>query len=157
MLKEKKIKLRILLPTDLEFLQKIENDKNLWEYGGDRKRLTKKELTNYISNSSETIQKAKQFRFVVDYNNTPVGFVDLFEYKDSSAGVGIIIDEEYQKRGFASESLRLLIDYSLEDLKLKNLHCKISKSNLRSIQLFTSSGFTLTKEKDNVYFYTFTL
>ena len=157
MLELKKIKLRTLLSTDLEFLQKIENDKNLWEYGGDRKKFTKKELTNYISNSSEKIQKAKQFRFEVDYNNTPVGFVDLFEYKDSSAGVGIIIDEEYQKRGFASESLRLLIDYSLEDLKLKNLHCKISKSNLRSIQLFTSSGFTLIKEKDNVYFYTFTL
>ena len=157
MLKGKKIKLRTLLPTDLEFLQKIENDKNLWEYGSDRKKFTKEELTNYIKNSSEKIQKAKQFRFVVDYNNTPVGFVDLFEYKDSSAGVGIIIDEEYQKRGFASESLRLLIDYSLEDLKLKNLHCKISKSNLRSIQLFTSSGFTFTKEKDNVCFYTFTL
>ncbi len=157
MLEMKKIKLRTLLSTDLEFLQKIENDKNLWEYGSDRKKFTKEELTNYIKNSSEKIQKAKQFRFVVDYNNTPVGFVDLFEYKDSSAGVGIIIDEEYQKRGFASESLRLLIDYSLEDLKLKNLHCKISKSNLRSIQLFTSSGFTLRKEKDNVYFYTFTL
>ena len=41
----------------------------------------KKELTNYIRNSSEKIQKAKQFRFVVDYNNTPVGFVDLFEYR----------------------------------------------------------------------------
>ena len=157
MLEMKKIKLRTLLPTDLEFLQKIENDKNLWEYGSDRKKFTKEELTNYIKNSSEKIQKAKQCRFVVDYNNTPVGFVDLFEYKDSSAGVGIIIDEEYQKRGFASESLRLLIDYSLEDLKLKNLHCKISKSNLRSIQLFTSSGFTFTKEKDNVCFYTFTL
>lgn len=157
MLEVKKIKLRTLLPTDLEFLQKIENDKNLWEYGSDRKKFTKEELTNYIKNSSEKIQKAKQFRFVVDYNNTPVGFVDLFEYKDSSAGVGIIIDKEYQKRGFASESLRLLIDYSLEDLKLKNLHCKISKSNLRSIQLFTSSGFTFTKEKDNVCFYTFTL
>jgi diamine N-acetyltransferase len=157
MLEMKKIKLRTLLSTDLEFLQKIENDKNLWEYGSDRKKFTKEELTNYIKNSSEKIQKAKQFRFVVDYNNTPVGFVDLFEYKDSSAGVGIIIDEEYQKRGFASESLRLLIDYSLEDLKLKNLYCKISKSNLRSIQLFTSSGFTFTKEKDNVCFYTFTL
>ena len=157
MLKEKKIKLRTLLPTDLEFLQKIENDRRLWEYGSDRKIFTKEELTNYIKNSSEKIQIAKQFRFVVDYNNTPVGFIDLFEYKDSSAGVGIIIDKEYQKRGFASESLRLLIDYSLEDLKLKNLHCKISKSNLRSIQLFTSSGFTFTKEKDNVYFYTFTL
>ena len=157
MLEVKKIKLRTLFPTDLEFLQKIENDKNLWKYGGERKIFTKKELTNYIRNSSEKIQKAKQFRFVVDYNNTPVGFVDLFEYKDSSAGVGIIIDKEYQKRGFASESLRLLIDYSLEDLKLKNLHCKIRKSNLRSIQLFKSSGFTFTKEKDDVYFYTFTL
>ena len=157
MLEGKKIKLRTLFPTDLEFLQKIENDRSLWEYGSDRKIFTIEELTNYIKNSSEKIQKAKQFRFVVDYNNTPVGFVDLFEYKDSSAGVGIIIDEEYQKRGFASESLRLLIDYSLEDLKLKNLHCKISKSNLRSIQLFTSSGFTFTKEKDNVCFYTFTL
>lgn len=157
MLKEKNIKLRTLFLTDLEFLQKIENDRSLWEYGSNRKIFTKDELTSYIKNSSEKIQKAKQFRFVVDYDNTPIGFIDLFEYKDSSAGVGIIIDKEYQKRGFASESLRLLIDYSLEDLKLKNLHCKISKSNLRSIQLFTSSGFTLTKEKDDVYFYTLTL
>ena len=42
MLEVKKIKLRTLLPTDLEFLQKIENDKNLWQYGGDRKIFTKK-------------------------------------------------------------------------------------------------------------------
>ena len=157
MLEVKKIKLRTLLPTDLEFLQKIENDKNLWEYGSDRKKFTKEELTNYIKNSSEKIQKAKQFRFVVDYNNTPVGFVDLFEYKNNSAGVGIIIDKEYQKRGFALESLKLLIDYSLEKLKLKILHCKISKCNFRSIQLFTSCGFIFTKEMDNLYFYTFTL
>ena len=109
MLKEKKIKLRTLFPSDLEFLQKIENDRSLWEYGSDRKIFTKEELTNYIKNSSEKIQKAKQFRFVVDYNNTPVGFVDLFEYKNSSAGVGIIIDKVYQRRGFASESLKLLI------------------------------------------------
>ena len=157
MLEVKKIKLRTLLPTDLEFLQKIENDRSLWEYGSDRKIFTKKELTNYIKNSSEKIQKAKQFRFVVDYNNTPVGFVDLFEYKNNSAGVGIIIDKEYQKRGFALESLKLLIDYSLEKLKLKILHCKISKCNFRSIQLFTSCGFIFTKEMDNLYFYTFTL
>ena len=157
MLKGKKIKLRTLLPTDLEFLQKIENDRNLWEYGSDRKIFTKEDLTNYIKNSSEKIQIVKQFRFVVDYNNIPIGFVDLFEYKDSSAGVGIIIDKEYQKRGFASESLKILINYSLEELKLKNLHCKISKYNLRSIQLFTSYGFTFKKEKDDVYFYTFTL
>ena len=157
MLEVKKIKLRTLLPTDLEFLQKIENDKNLWEYGSDRKIFTKEELTNYIKNSSEKIQKAKQFRFVVDCNNTPVGFVDLFEYKNSSAGVGIIIDTEYQKKGFASESLKLLIDYSLKEIKLKKLYCKIGKYNLRSIQLFTSCGFAFTKEKDDVYFYTFTL
>tara|TARA_B110000014_G_C19611267_1_gene323539 strand:- start:16 stop:489 length:474 start_codon:yes stop_codon:yes gene_type:complete len=157
MLKGKKIKLRTLLPTDLEFLQKIENDRSLWEYGSDRKIFTKKELTNYIKNSSEKIHKAKQFRFVVDYNNIPIGFVDLFEYKNSSAGVGIIIDKEYQKRGFASESLKLLINYSLEEIKLKNLHCKISKYNLRSIQLFTSCGFAFTKEKDDLYFYTLTL
>ena len=157
MLKIKKIKLRTLLPTDLEFLQKIENDRSLWEYGSDRKIFTKKELTNYIKNSSEKIHKAKQFRFVVDYNNIPIGFVDLFEYKNSSAGVGIIIDTEYQKRGFASESLKLLIDYSLKEIKLKKLYCKIDKYNLRSIQLFTSCGFAFTKEKDNLYFYTFTL
>jgi len=157
MLKGKKIKLRTLLPTDLEFLQNIENDRSLWEYGSDRKIFTKKELTNYIKNSSEKIHKAKQFRFVVDYNNIPIGFVDLFEYKNSSAGVGIIIDTEYQKRGFASESLKLLIDYSLKEIKLKKLYCKIGKYNLRSIQLFTSCGFAFTKEKDNLYFYTFTL
>jgi len=157
MLEGKKIKLRTLLPTDLEFLQKIENDRDLWKYGSDRKILTKEDLICYIKNSSQKIQKAKQFRFVVDYNNTPVGFIDLFEYKNSGAGVGIIIDKKYQKIGLASESLKLLINYSSEKLQLKNLYCKISKYNVRSIQLFTNYGFNFTKEKDDLYFYNLAL
>ena len=157
MLKGKKIKLRTLMLNDLEFLQKIENNQILWKYGSNRKIFTKEELISYIKNSSEKIQKAKQFRFVIDYNNIPIGFVDLFEYKDNSAGVGIIVDKKYQRRGFGFESLKLLINYSLKEIKLKYLHCRISKSNINSIQLFTKCGFIFKKENDQSYFYTFTL
>ena len=66
MLKGKKIVLRPLLDSDLEFLYKIENDEENWKFGGENKQNSKQELANYISNSRIDINIAKQYRFVID-------------------------------------------------------------------------------------------
>ena len=80
MLKGKKIFLRSLKITDLDFLYKIENDKNLWHYGGEQKYFSREVLTKYIINSSQEISLAKQYRYVVDLASSPVGFIDLYNY-----------------------------------------------------------------------------
>ena len=153
MLKSDKILLRPLQLSDLDFLFEIENNTENWKYGTENKQYTKEELTNYIANAKQDIATAGQFRFVIDLENTPIGFIDLFDYTANSACVGVIIAKNYRRRGFAKEVLKLLSIYSFETLNLKRLDCNIEKDNLRSIKLFTSCGFELEKEEKELQYF----
>ena len=154
MLKGEKIVLRPLLDSDLEFLYKIENDEENWKFGGENKQYSKQELANYISNSKIDINIAKQYRFVIDLKEIPIGFIDLFNYTNASTGVGIIVDKEYRNKGFAKEALNLLIDYAFFALNINQLHAIVTKENIVSSKLFTSCGFVLESEKSySQYFF----
>ena len=153
MLKGKNIALRPLQNSDFDFLKRIENNTDNWQFGSERKEYSDKELSAYITNSTTDIKVAKQYRFVIDLNSTPIGFIDLFNYTNDNTGVGVIITEKYRKKGFAKEALNLLTDYVFVILDINKLHATMTKDNLASIKLFTSCGFEYRKElKDLQYF-----
>ena len=153
MLKGNNIALRPLQISDLDFLFEVENNTDNWKYGTENKQYTKEELTNYIANAKQDIATAGQFRFVIDLENIPIGFIDLFDYTTNSAGVGVIIAKNYRRRGLAKEALKLLSIYSFETLNLKRLDCNIEKDNLRSIKLFTSCGFKEVRQKEEFKYF----
>ena len=148
MLKGEKILLRSLLDSDLDILINIENNPDNWKFGSEKKIFTKKDLINYINNSSASIKLTKQYRFVIEFSNTPIGFIDLFNYTKKSCEVGVFILKKYRNKGFATDALKLIINYSFNSLKLDSIHCSINKNNISSIKLFTNCGFTL-REIDN--------
>ena len=153
MLKGKNIVLRPLQKSDSYFLKRIENNTDNWQFGSERKEYSDKELSDYITNSKTDIKVAKQYRFVIDLNSTPIGFIDLFDYTTNSAGVGIIIAENYRNKGFAKQALHLLSDFAFTTINLFKLHCAITKDNLLSIKLFTSCGFELKKEEKELQYF----
>ena len=155
MLVGENISLRSLIDSDLDFLEKIENNDSLWQYGSEQKIYTREELKFYIQNSDTPLQIAKQYRYVIDYKTFPVGFIDLFNFKEKEVSVGIIVDEEYQNKGFAKESLFLLSNYCFNYLDITQLKCCVDVSNKKSNYLFLSSGFKFTKKEDNYNFYIF--
>ena len=141
MLRGEYIVLRPLQESDLDFLESIENNKENWQFGSERKHFNRSELLDYIANAKTDIKLSKQYRFVIDLNSVPIGFIDLFDYTINSAGVGVIISKNHRNKGFAKEALNLISDYAFKFLNLKKIHCSIQKDNLNSIQLFTSCGF----------------
>ena len=154
MLKGNKILLRPLIYSDLNFLKSIENNIDNWHFGSEEKKFSNDELINYIENAKINIKIAKQYRFVIDYNCSPVGFIDLYNYKNKSVEIGIIISKKYRNRGFAKESLLLILDYSLNNLGLKKISATISSENLLSLMLFKSCGFKIHKKENNlIHFY----
>ena len=153
MLRGENILLRSLQDSDLDFLQDIENDKENWQYGSEKKRYSREDLASYILNSSTDIQIAKQYRFVIDLKSDPIGFIDLFNYTSTSIGIGVIISKYYRKKGFAKEALTILIDYVFSTLGLKKITASIQKDNLGSIKLFNSCGFYLEKEEKELQYF----
>ena len=111
MLVSAEIKLRTLKDTDLDFLFSLENDKSLWSVSGTTESFSLVQLANYITHAKQDIAIAEQFRFVIDWQGKAIGCIDLYEYnlKKQNAGVGIVILKEYRRKGFAKQSLTLLL------------------------------------------------
>ena len=152
MLISAEIKLRTLEDTDLDFLFSLENDKSLWAVSGTTEPFSLVQLANYISHAKEDIAIAEQFRFVIDWQGKAIGCIDLYEYnfKRQNAGVGIVILKQYRRKGFAKQSLTLLIKYAWEKLHLKQLYTGIFSDNKASLALFQSVGFEMVRQNNYV-------
>ena len=152
MLATAEIKLRTLKDTDLDFLFSLENDKSLWAVSGTTEPFSLVQLANYISHAKQDIAIAEQFRFVIDWQGKAIGCIDLYEYnfEKQNAGVGIVILQEYRQKGFAKQSLTLLIKYAWEKLHLKQLHTGIFSDNKASLALFQSVGFEMVRQNNFV-------
>lgn len=138
-----KVRLRALEPSDLSFLYQLENDERFWEISNTIEPYSKFILKKYLANAHLDIYEAKQLRLVIEENKNIIGLIDLFDYnpKHKRAGLGIIILTKYQKQGYASESLKLLINYCFTHLDLHQLYANITEDNIASIKLFENSGF----------------
>ncbi|MGY0407375.1 MAG: GNAT family N-acetyltransferase [Polaribacter sp.] len=145
-LSSKFINLRALEPEDLEFLYNIENDQSFWEISHTQTPFSKYILKQYLENAHLDIFEAKQLRLIIEENatNKPVGTIDLFAYnpQHKRAGIGILIHPSFQRKGFASETLSLLIPYAFKYLNMHQLYANITSENKKSIALFKKHNFS---------------
>ena len=141
----KHIRLRAIEPEDLEFLFNIENNELFWEVSHTQTPFSKYLLKQYVENCHLDIYEAKQLRLVIEEIKTQkeIGLIDLFDFNPQHrrAGIGILIDQNHQQNGFASEALELLINYSFSILNLHQLFANIATDNHKSISLFTKHHF----------------
>ena len=150
------ISLRALEPEDLEFLLRIENDVRFWEVSHTQTPFSKYILKQYLENSHQDIYESKQLRLMIieKQSKTSVGMIDLFDFnpQHQRAGIGILIEESFQGKGYASDALKTLIDYCFTQLNLHQLFANITPDNTNSISLFEKSGFQLVGEKKDWLF-----
>jgi len=139
------VRLRALEPEDLDLLYSWENNPEIWQVSNTVAPFSRYQLKQYIENSSNDIFQNKQLRLMIDSvkENKSIGCIDLFDFEPlhSRAGVGILVKKEAQGKQYASNSLKLLIDYAFKVLMLKQLYCNILADNLVSLKLFENHGF----------------
>ena len=148
LLKNNILQLRAVEPEDLEVLYKWENDTDVWIYGSAISPYSKYILRQYITDAQTDIFESKQLRFMIDLHkeNRTIGTIDIYDFDalNSRCGVGIYIDSEFRRRGFAKQALILLQNYAFNFLKINQLYAHIPESNKASIDLFKNSGFSIS-------------
>lgn len=146
LLENKTIQLRAIEPEDLEVLYKWENDTDVWKYGSAMSPYSKYILRQYIIDAQTDIFESKQLRFMITLHkqNSTIGMIDLYDFDglNSRCGVGIYIDPEYRRSGFAKQALNLLQDYTFDFLNINQLYALIPENNKASLKLFLSSKFS---------------
>jgi len=139
------IYLRALEPSDLAVLYTTENNTAVWRVSNTITPFSKAILELYLETAHQDIYSTKQLRLMIclNTNHNPVGTIDLFDFDPMNArvGVGVLVFDEYRKKGFASEAIELVKTYARETLLLHQLFCNISASNNESVNLFEKCGF----------------
>ena len=146
-MKYEKVRLRALEPEDLELLYEWENNDAYWVISNTVSPFSKYTLKRYMENSHKSIYETGQLRLMIDISEEKktIGTIDIFDFDPfhKRAGIGILIaDEAQRKKGYASMSLKCLIDYCFRTLQLHQLYCNILSNNSESIDLFKKMGFT---------------
>jgi len=152
----KNIHLRALEPEDIDFLYTVENDASFWEVSSTLVPFSRYFLERYIANAHQDIYVAKQLRLVIieSESNKAIGMIDLFDFspEHKRAGIGILIVEKEQHKGYASEALQLLIEYCFKQLDLHQLFANITSDNTKSLHLFKKHHFSkIGTKKEWIY------
>ena len=137
------VKIREIDHEDLNFMLTIENDKSNWKYGINKSELSLEDALDYIKQSKLMILNNDNQRFVIEYNNTKAGLIDLYDYQfqKSFAKVGIIVLKKFRGKGVGDKSLKLLLEFCKNYLNINYLESEIEKSNQSSINLFVNNNF----------------
>jgi len=149
--------LRALEPEDLDFIYTIENDQTIWNVSNTQTPYSKFLIRQYLENAHLDIFEAKQLRLAIcqKHTHTTIGLIDLFDFDpvNKRAGIGIVIQHQANRgKGFGTEALQLLINYSFTHLQLHQLYANIGTSNVASCTLFTTFGFELVGIKKDWMF-----
>lgn len=139
-LESENIRLRALEPEDLELLYQWENDSALWIAGNTRAPYSKFQLREYIAQAKHDIYSDGALRLMMLDKNAEktVGTVDLFDFDihHSRVALGLYVADEFQGKGYASQSLKLVEDYVFNFLKIHQLYVQIAENNFASRKLF---------------------
>jgi diamine N-acetyltransferase len=147
----KNIRLRAIEPADLDIIYTWENDPGNWLISNTITPFSRHVLTRYIQHAHKDLYEARQLRLMIDllddsgHARETIGTVDLFDFDPvhQRAGLGILIaGSENRMKGYASESMSLLIRYAFGTLNLHQLYCNVSMDNQASLKLFRKLGFT---------------
>jgi diamine N-acetyltransferase len=146
-IKSEDIYFRALEPTDVELLYSCENDYDVWKVSNTISPFSKDIILQYLKTAHQDIFTNKQLRLMICEIKTSncIGTIDLFDFDPYNlrVGVGVLIFENYRKKGYAFQSIELIKKYTKETLLLNQLFCNINSSNIESINLFEKCGFEL--------------
>ena len=145
-IKNDTITLRCAEPEDAERIFRWENDRGIWRVSGTHVPYSRFQIEQYLLGDND-IAAQKQLRLMIDLTESgnTIGCIDIFDYDaiNSRAGLGILIDKDYRRLGYAKIALALCVEYLFNNLMLHQVYCSIDETNTESQQLFVGQGFEL--------------
>lgn len=143
------LKIRALEPTDLDYFYQCENNTQNWDTSNVYAPVSRYTLYNYIQQQPADVFEAVQLKWVITLaDGTPVGMVELnnIDHFNKRAEVGIFIEAAHRKKGYATQTLQLIIAYAKQYIGWHQLTAIVAQKNTASHQLFRGVGFVQSGE-----------
>lgn len=140
MLKGKNVILRQIEESDLESFRDWRNSDII------RPNLREYRPLNMLNQKTwfQSLSSSNHMMFAIESEKQLIGCCGLtyIDWKNGYAEVSIYIGyKKWQRKGYASDSLQLLLNYGFNELRLHRIFATIFSYNIESIKLFEKNGF----------------
>lgn len=140
-----RLKIRLIKETDVTFIYKLRSNKNNAQFVEMKPYESIKRAQKFINHVTEDIKKGEVFFWILELKNTgeAIGTICLWSFsKDrESAEVGYELMKSFQRKGYAYEALKAIIDFANKSLSLKNLDAITNENHKASINLLLKNNF----------------
>lgn len=132
---------------DLDFICRIECDRDLWQFEESvpsDEQVVRSNYLDKINEGSETTSYDFIVRLVNDRNRTPIGLAQVWSYIDyrKSWELGFAILPQHCGQGYGSEAAKLLLKFAFEQLHAHKVVGMCNSQNARSAALMEHIGMT---------------
>ncbi len=147
MLKGERIYLKIPTMKDVDSIRKHINDKQVIKFLDVVPHPYKRSDGEwYIKNMvRKGLKEKKAFQFSICLNDTHeiIGGMSVsgIHKRDKNAELGYWIGRKFWRNGYATEALKLILDFSFNKLKLHKVYARANEPNIGSIKLMKKFGF----------------
>ncbi len=143
--------IRLIGPDDLEgYFNLVNNNRNRLEdfFAGTVKYTANLESTrDYLAKIVEQQRDRTHYSFVVvdDLTSTIIGSAQVknIDWSIPKAEIGYYVDRAYEGRGIVSRATGMVIDFSLNELKMSKLLIRAHQANIASRKVAEKNGFRL--------------
>lgn len=167
MISGKRIFLRMPEISDLDRLHILRNQEENWIYLKQYRPQSIEESKEWIIKSTQKAQSMSDYKFVVVNKkiNEVIGVANLNNVNliNRNTKLSIVIMNEFQNKGYGTEALKLLLDFSFKTLNLELVIIDVMSNNDRGIKVYEEKikfkrdgtlrkrGFKNNKYYDEIY------
>lgn len=140
-----KVLLRAPEPDDIDFLYRLENERDSTANGCATAPISRLQIYDYIENYNADAFGSGELRLIaVDAaTGERVGAVDLTDFspRHQRAYVGIAVDASLRRRGYGRAAISATCIYAADTLGIHTLAAVVASDNKASLALFATCGF----------------
>ncbi len=152
-IKGKNITLRAIELEDMVLLHKWANDPDIqYMLGGWHFPTNMNDQKKWFESLS--CNSFNQRFIITDEKQLPIGMANLINInlKDGNAEHGLLLNKEYQGKGYGTDVVKSIMSYSFNELRLNRLETTIISINEPSLKLFAKCGWKQEGILRNWYF-----
>lgn len=147
-LENDKVIIRKMESSDVVALSEISNNDNVYKYISPfLYKKSNKTLETAIKNlGGRDFEKKKLIIAGIYLKNNPnrlVGLAEMFDYKkrENEITVGYRLNEDYWNKKIASNALKLMVEYLVNEIGITTLKAFVMPENLYSSKILLNNGF----------------
>ena len=148
-LKTSRLLLRNATLADTNAIFELRSSEEINKFIATKRIKNKLEASNFILLCNFLFIQKKRIFWLLEFKTQVIGSIVLhnISLKNKYAEIGYKLKPEFQHKGFMSEALQEIIDFSFKKMLLIEIEAFTHKNNLASIALLQKHLFVLQKNK----------